>query len=159
MKLHDLTPAPGSKKSKKRVGRGISAGQGKTAGRGTKGEGARKAKGGNLYRSGGNLPFFRSLPFKRGFTNIRRVEYAEVNLDRLAEFPAGAELDPQSLAYAGLIRDEAQKVVLLGRGSVKQALTIKVHRASQSAISKVEAAGGKVEIIPSQRDWPKGRSR
>ncbi len=148
MKLHDLTPAPGSKKSKKRVGRGIAAGQGKTAGRGTKGEGARKARGGSLYRQGGNLPFFRSLPFKRGFTNIRRVEYAEVNLDRLAEFPAGAELNPQSLAHAGLIRDEAQKVVLLGRGRVKQALTIKVHRASQSAVAKVEAAGGTVEILP-----------
>ena len=147
MKLHDLQPASGSKKNKKRVGRGISAGQGKTAGRGTKGEGARRAKGGSLYRQGGNLPFFRSLPFKRGFTNIRRIEYAEVNLDRLAEFPAGAELNPETLAHAGLIRDLAQKVALLGRGNVKQALTIKVHRASQSAVAKVEAAGGKVEII------------
>ncbi|HLE30597.1 MAG TPA: 50S ribosomal protein L15 [Anaerolineales bacterium] len=147
MKLHDLAPTDGAKKKRKRVGRGIAAGQGKTAGRGTKGEGARKAKGGSLYRQGGNLPFFRSLPFKRGFTNIRRVEYAEVNLDRLAEFPAGAELNPASLAQAGLIRDEGQRVVLLGRGRVKQALTLKVHRASKSAVAKVEAAGGKVEII------------
>lgn len=147
MKLHDLQPAPGSKKRKKRVGRGISAGQGKTAGRGTKGEGARRAKGGSLYRQGGQLPFFRSLPFKRGFTNIRRVEYAEINLDRLAEFEAGTEVNPTLLAHAGMIRDEAQPVVLLGRGEVKQALTVKVHRASEAARAKIEAAGGKVEII------------
>jgi large subunit ribosomal protein L15 len=147
MKLHDLQPAPGSKKHKKRVGRGISAGQGKTAGRGTKGEGARRAKGGSIYRQGGNLPFFRSLPFKRGFTNLRRVEYAEVNLDRLADFASGAEVNPATLAHAGVIRDEAQRVVLLGRGEVKQALTVKVHRASESAKTKIEAAGGKVEII------------
>ena len=147
MKLHDLQPAPGSKKHKKRVGRGISAGQGKTAGRGTKGEGARRAKGGSIYRQGGNLPFFRSLPFKRGFTNIRRVEYVEVNLDRLADFASGAEVNPATLAHAGVIRDEAQRVVLLGRGEVKQALTVKVHRASESAKTKIEAAGGKVEII------------
>ena len=147
MKLHDLQPNPGSKKNKKRVGRGISAGQGKTAGRGTKGEGARRAKGGSLYRQGGQLPFFRSLPFKRGFTNIRRVEYAEVNLGRLADFPVGAEVNPASLAEAGLIRDEAQPVALLGGGDVKQALTVKVHRASKSAVAKIEAAGGKVEII------------
>ncbi len=147
MKLHDLQPAPGSKKHKKRVGRGISAGQGKTAGRGTKGEGARRAKGGSIYRQGGNLPFFRSLPFKRGFTNTRRVEYAEVNLDRLADFASGAEVNPVALAHAGVIRDETQKVVLLGRGEVKQALTVKVHRASESAKAKIEAAGGKVEII------------
>jgi len=147
MKLHDLQPAPGSKKHKKRVGRGIAAGQGKTAGRGTKGEGARRAKGGSIYRQGGNLPFFRSLPFKRGFTNIRRVEYAEVNLDRLADFASGAEVNPATLAHAGVIRDEAQRVVLLGRGEVKQALTVKVHRASESAKAKIEAAGGKVEII------------
>ena len=147
MKLHDLQPAPGSKKHKKRVGRGISAGQGKTAGRGTKGEGARRAKGGSIYRQGGNLPFFRSLPFKRGFTNLRRVEYVEVNLDRLADLASGAEVNPATLAHAGVIRDEAQRVVLLGRGEVKQALTVKVHRASESAKAKIEAAGGKVEII------------
>nr|AKQ04552.1 50S ribosomal protein L15, large subunit ribosomal protein L15 [uncultured Chloroflexi bacterium Rifle_16ft_4_minimus_6153] len=109
MKLHDLAPTDGAKKKRKRVGRGIAAGQGKTAGRGTKGEGARKAKGGSLYRQGGNLPFFRSLPFKRGFTNIRRVEYAEVNLDRLAEFPAGAELNPASLAQAGAGRPHPRR--------------------------------------------------
>ena len=148
MKLHELAPNEGHTKNKKRVGRGISAGQGKTAGRGTKGEGARRAKGGSLYRQGGNLPFYRSLPFKRGFTNIRRVEYAEVNLDRLGEFAAGSEVNPQVLAEAGLLRGGGERpVALLGRGEIKQALTIKVHRASKSAVAKVEAAGGKVEIL------------
>src|SRR6185295_10482914 len=104
MKLHDLTPNPGSNKKRKRVGRGIAAGQGKTAGRGTKGEGARRGKGGSLYRQGGQLPFYRSLPFKRGFTNIRRIEYAEVNVDRLGDFEAGAEVTPQALMEAGLVR-------------------------------------------------------
>jgi len=147
MKLHDLVPNEGHKRKKKRVGRGIAAGQGKTAGRGTKGEGARRAKGGSIYRQGGQLPFFRSLPFKRGFTNIRRVEYAEINVDRLADIEAGTEVNPSFLAQAGMIGDDARPVALLGRGELKQALTIKVHRASKTARAKVEAAGGKVEII------------
>lgn len=147
MKLHDLVPNEGHKKKKKRVGRGIAAGQGKTAGRGTKGEGARRAKGGSIYRQGGQLPFFRSLPFKRGFTNIRRVEYTEINVERLAEVEAGTEVNPSFLAQAGMIGDDARPVVLLGRGELKQALTVKVHRASKTARAKVEAAGGKVEII------------
>jgi large subunit ribosomal protein L15 len=148
MKLHDLVPNDGSKKNKKRVGRGISAGQGKTAGRGTKGEGARRGKGGSLYRQGGQLPFYRSLPFKRGFTNIHRVEFAEVNVDRLGDFEAGAEVNPQALMEAGLVRGGNKRpIALLGRGEIAQALTIKVHRASKTAIAKVEAAGGKVEIL------------
>ena len=148
MKLHDLGPNEGHKKKKKRVGRGISAGQGKTAGRGTKGEGARRGKGGSLYRQGGQLPFYRSLPFKRGFTNIRRVEWAEVNLDRLADFAAGSEVGPEALAEAGLLRGGGDlPIALLGRGDISQALTLKVHRASQSAIDKVEAAGGTVIIL------------
>ena len=148
MKLHELAPNPGHTKKKKRVGRGIAAGQGKTAGRGTKGEGARRGKGGSLYRQGGQLPFYRSLPFKRGFTNIRRIEFAEINVDRLGDFAAGTEVDPQVLAEAGLLRGGNERpVVLLGGGKIKQALTIKVHRASKSAVAKVEAAGGKVEIL------------
>ena len=148
MKLHDLAPNPGKTKNKKRVGRGISAGQGKTAGRGTKGEGARRGKGGKLARQGGQLPLYRSLPFKRGFTNIRRIEFAEVNLDKLGDFAAGTEVNPQVLAEAGLLRGGNERpIALLGRGDIKQALTIKVHRASKSAVAKVEAAGGKVEIL------------
>jgi large subunit ribosomal protein L15 len=88
------------------------------------------------------------LPFKRGFTNIHRVEFAEVNLDRLGDFAAGTEVNPQVLVEAGLVRGGNDRpVALLGRGDVKQALTIKVHRASKSAVAKVEAAGGKVEIL------------
>ena len=101
MKLHDLVPNEGSKKNKKRVGRGISAGQGKTAGRGTKGEGSRSGQGGHLYRQGGNLPFYRRLPFMRGqgFTPRNQVEYNEVNLDQLTEsFQANAEVNAGIIA-------------------------------------------------------------
>ena len=147
MKLHDLQPNPGSRKNKKRVGRGIAAGQGKTAGRGTKGEGARRGSGGNLYRQGGQLSFFRRLPFKRGFTNIRRVEYAEVNVDQLSGFSAQQEVTPEVLVVAGLIRPGSPAVVLLGRGQVTQPLVVKVHRASKTAQAKIEAVGGKVVIL------------
>jgi len=148
MKLHDLTPAAGAKHKKKRVGRGISAGQGKTAGRGTKGEGARRADGGSLYRQGGNLPFFRSLPFKRGFVNIFRTVYVEINLDRLAEtFSAGTEVTPEKLMATGLVREHAPRIALLGRGEISHALNVKVHRVTASAKAKIEAAGGTVEII------------
>ncbi len=148
MKLHDLTPAPGSKKNKKRVGRGISAGQGKTAGRGTKGEGARRASGGNLYRQGGQLPFYRSLPFKRGFINHFRKEFAEVNVDRLAEtFAAGAEVSLETLVAEGLVRAGSPRVAVLGRGEIAHALTVKAHRVTDAAKAKIEAAGGSVEII------------
>ena len=106
MKLNDLIPNIGSKKSKRRVGRGISAGQGKTAGRGTKGQGSRAGKPVRLYMQGGNLPLFRRLPFMRGkgFTPLSRVNYAEVNLEQLSELPAGSEVSSESLAKAGVIR-------------------------------------------------------
>ena len=150
MKLHDLVPNPGSKKNRKRVGRGISAGQGKTAGRGTKGEGARSGQGGNMYRQGGNLPFYRRLPFMRGqgFTPRNQVEYNEVNLDQLTEaFQADAEVSPESLEKARLLRDPRNPVVILGRGEMKVALKVKAHRVSAGAREKIEAAGGSVELI------------
>lgn len=147
MKLHELQPNPGATHRRKRVGRGISAGQGKTAGRGTKGEGARNGQGGHTYRQGGQLPFYRRLPFKRGFTNIRRVELAEVNVDQLGAFAAGTEVTPATLTAAGLVRPGAPGVALLGRGEVAQALTVKVQRVSKTAQAKIEAAGGKVEIV------------
>jgi large subunit ribosomal protein L15 len=148
MKLHDLRPAPGSKKNKKRVGRGIAAGQGKTAGRGTKGQGARSGGGKGPYFEGGQLPLVRRLPFKRGFTNIWRVEYAEVNLERLSGFAEGAEVSPETLAEAGIIKSASKPVVILGRGSVEKPLTVKAHRFSEAARSGIESAGGKVEILP-----------
>ena len=150
MKLHDLVPNPGSKKERKRVGRGISAGQGKTAGRGTKGQGARSGSGGKLYRQGGNLPFFRRLPFMRGkgFTPPNQVEYNEVNLDQLKEaFKADAEITPESLEAARLLRDARNPVVILGRGDVDVALKVRVHRVSAGAKAKIEKAGGSVETI------------
>jgi len=151
MKLHDLQPAPGSRRSRKRVGRGISAGQGKTAGRGTKGQGARSGGGGKLYRQGGNLPFFRRLPFKRGFNNLRKVEWNEVNLDQLGAFEGEAEVTPEALLAAGLLRDVAKPVALLGRGQIAKPLTIRVHRVSANARQRVEAAGGKVELLEMMR--------
>lgn len=150
MKLHDLVPNPGSKKSKKRVGRGISAGQGKTAGRGTKGAGARSGEGGNLYRQGGNLPFYRRLPFMRGegFTPPNQVIYNEVNLDQLSQaFKADAEVTPESLAEARLLRDSRNPIVVLGRGEMTFALKVRVHRVSAGAKAKIEKAGGTVELI------------
>jgi len=150
MKLHDLVPNPGSKKNKKRVGRGISAGQGKTAGRGTKGEGSRSGQGGNLYRQGGNLPFYRRLPFMRGqgFTPLNRVEYNEVNLDQLTEsFKPNAEVTPEALENAHLLRDSRNPVVILGRGDVTVALKVRAHRVTAGAKAKIEKAGGSVELI------------
>ena len=150
MKLHDLVPNPGSKKNKKRVGRGISAGQGKTAGRGTKGEGARSGQGGNAYRQGGNLPFYRRLPFMRGqgFTPRNSVTYNEVNLDQLTEaFKEDVEVNPESLEKAHLLRNPRNPVVILGRGEMKVALKVRAHRVSAGAKTKIEAAGGSVELI------------
>jgi large subunit ribosomal protein L15 len=150
MKLHDLVPNEGSKKNKKRVGRGISAGQGKTAGRGTKGQGSRSGEGGHLYRQGGNLPFYRRLPFMRGqgFTPRNQVEYNEVNLDQLTEsFQADAEVNPETLQSARLLRDPRNPVVILGRGEMKVALKVRAHRVSAGAKAKIEEAGGSVELI------------
>ena len=152
MKIHELQRRPGSVRGRKRVGRGISAGQGKTAGRGTKGEGARSGSGGKIYRQGGNVPFFRRLPFKRGFTNFSRVEWDEVNLDQLDGVPAGQVIGPEILAAAGLLTGKGKRpVVLLGRGEVKSSWTVRVHRASRGARQKIEAAGGTIEILALER--------
>jgi large subunit ribosomal protein L15 len=150
MKLHELVPNAGSKKNRKRVGRGISAGQGKTAGRGTKGQGARSGEGGNLYRQGGNLPFYRRLPFMRGqgFTPRNQVSYNEVNLDQLSEsFKADQDVTPETLANARLLRDPRNPIVILGRGEVNIALKVRAHRVSAGAKEKIEKAGGSVELI------------
>jgi large subunit ribosomal protein L15 len=149
MKLNDLRPNPGSKKNRKRVGRGISAGQGKTAGRGTKGQNSRAGAGGHLYRQGGNLPFFRRLPFVRGkgFSPLARVEFNEVNLDQLSSFKADSEITPETLDQARLIRKPLNPVALMGRGELKIALKVQVNRVTKSAKAKIEAAGGTVELI------------
>ena len=149
MKLHDLKPNDGSKKRRRRVARGISAGQGKTAGRGMKGQKSRSGWGGALYRQGGNLPFYRRLPFKRGegFTPINRIIYNEVNVETLSAFKAGTEVTPDLLLKKKMLHQSKQPVAILGRGEIKKALTVKAHRFTKSAKKKIEAAGGKYEVI------------
>ena len=149
MKLHDLRPNEGAKKDRKRVSRGIAAGQGKTAGRGTKGQKSRTGWGGNLYRQGGNLPSYRRLPFLRGegFTPVNRVEYNVVNVGNLAVFNAGSEITPAELAAKNMLHKRQNPIVILGNGELDKALTIKAHRFSKSAVEKIEAAGGKAEVI------------
>jgi large subunit ribosomal protein L15 len=148
MKLHELRPDKGATKQRKRVGRGISAGQGKTAGRGTKGQGARTGGGKGPYFEGGQLPLVRRLPFKRGFTNIFRVEYQEVNLEDLARvFEANAEVTPEALAERGLIRKATDPVVVLGRGELAIPLQVSAHRFSKTAQAAIEKAGGSVTTL------------
>ena len=149
MKLHDLRPNEGSKKQRKRVGRGISAGQGKTAGRGTKGQGARSGGGKGIYFEGGQLPLARRLPYKRGFTNVNKVYYKPVNLKSLIEFDfEGVEITPEVMSAVGLIKKPTDPVVILGDGDLSVALTVKAHRFSASAKEKIEAAGGTIEVLP-----------
>jgi large subunit ribosomal protein L15 len=148
MKLHDLKPTKGSTHRKTRVGRGIAAGKGKTAGRGTKGQGARGRRAKKAYFEGGQLPLVRRLPFKRGFTNLFRVEYQEVNIEAISErFAAGAEVTPAALVAAGLVRDADKPVVVLGRGDLDKKLTVKAHRFSKSASEKIAGAGGSTETL------------
>jgi large subunit ribosomal protein L15 len=155
MKLHDLRPAEGAKKRRKRVGRGIAAGQGKTAGRGTKGQAARSGGTKGPYFEGGQLPLVRRLPFKRGFTNIFKVEYIPVNLYRLEDFAEEQEVSPESLAAAGIIKSASLPVAILGQGEIDRPLTVRAHRFSASARAKIEAAGGAVEELP----WEVKRGR
>lgn len=148
MKLHDLQPTPGSTQKRTRVGRGIAAGKGKTGGRGTKGQGARGRRAKKAYFEGGQLPLVRRLPFKRGFTNIFRVDYQEVNLEALEErFEAGATVNPETLVEAGLIREVDQPVVILGRGELTKKLEISAHRFSKSAAEQILKVGGSMEKL------------
>ena len=147
MKLHDLRPTEGSKKKRRRVGRGIAAGQGKTAGRGTKGQRARTGRGIKPYFEGGQLPLVRRLPHTRGFTNIWRVDYEVVNLDALdRKFDAGAEVTPGALVERGLVH-HVEHVKVLGGGALSKALIVKAHAFSASAKEKIAAAGGTAEEI------------
>lgn len=153
MKLHELRPAEGAVKRRKRVGRGIAAGQGKTAGRGTKGQNARSGGGVRPYFEGGQLPLVRKLPFARGvgFRDPWRVQFTPVNLERLAVFQEGTDVTPETLVEAGIIKSADELVVVLGRGELKHALRVKAHRFSNSACAKIEAVGGVVEELPWQR--------
>jgi large subunit ribosomal protein L15 len=146
MKLSDLRPSPGSKKKPKRVGRGDGSGHGKTSCRGHKGQGARSGGGTRPGFEGGQMPLQRRLP-KRGFHNLFRVEMAIVNLGELEVFPAGSEVTPESLAEHGLVRGKQQRLKILGDGSLSKSLTVKAHGFSAKAKEKIEASGGKVELI------------
>ncbi len=145
MKLHDLKPDPGSKRRRKRVGRGIAAGGGKTAGRGHKGQGARSGGGKGPYFEGGQLPLVRRLPFKRGFTNIFAIHYQEVNVDMLeARFDEGALVNGESLLAAGLVRKAGDPIKVLGRGELSKRLEVHANKFTKSAAAKIEGAGGSV---------------
>lgn len=146
MKLHELAPPPGSKKERKRVGRGDGSGHGTFSGRGSKGQKARSGGGHRPGFEGGQLPLIKRLPEKRGFTNIFRQEYDWVNLESLNIFPPGSEVGPERLREAGLIKG-AGLVKVLGRGELKHPLVVKAHAFSGSASRRIEALGGKAEVI------------
>jgi len=147
MKLHDLRPAKGARKNRIRAGRGISAGRGKTAGRGTKGQNSRSGGGTRPYFEGGQLPLVRRLPYLRGFTNIWRTEYAPINVGRLNVFLPDAEVTPETLVAAGMIKSLRVPVKILGDGELDRALTVKAHKFSAAARAKILAAGGAVEEL------------
>ena len=155
MKAHDLHSPAVARKPRKRVGRGIAAGQGKSAGRGTKGQAARSGGTKGPYFEGGQLPLVRRLPFRRGFTNIFKVQYVPVNLYRLAVFAANEEVSPETLAAAGIIRSPGLPVAILGHGELDHPLVVKAHRFSASARAKIEQAGGSVQELP----WELKRGR
>lgn len=146
MKLHDLAPAKGSKKARKRVGRGPGTGVGKTAGRGHKGQKSRSGYSRRDGFEGGQMPLIRRVP-KRGFTNIFRTEYAVINIEQLAELTGQEEVTPETLAAAGLAH-RGKRLKVLGEGEISEALTVKAHAFSKSARRKIEAAGGTCEELP-----------
>jgi large subunit ribosomal protein L15 len=147
MKLHELKPAEGSKHSRKRLGRGIGSGTGKTAGKGHKGQNARSGGGVRLGFEGGQTPLIKRLP-KRGFNNARfATVFTEVNVSKLNKFEAGTVVTPELLKEAGVIKLFNDGVKILGNGDITVALTVQAHAFSKSAIEKIEAAGGKAEVI------------
>ncbi len=146
MKLDDLRPPIGSNKKRKRVGRGEGSGHGKTSCRGHKGQGSRSGGGTRPGFEGGQMPLQRRLP-KRGFHNPFRIHMAVVNLEQLDVFPSGSDVSPEILAEKGLIRGKSQRVKILGDGALSKPLTIKAHGFSAKAKEKIEAAGGKIEIL------------
>lgn len=151
MKLHELAPAPGSRTAKKRIGRGISAGQGKTSGRGQKGQGSRSSVGLPVGFEGGQMPLTQRLPKLRGFHNRWRREYVEINVGKLGRFDKETVVDPDALAAAGLIHRATVRVKVLAAGPLRAPLTLRVHRISEAARRKVEAAGGTVELLEAPR--------
>ncbi|MGG3801546.1 50S ribosomal protein L15 [Metabacillus fastidiosus] len=146
MKLHELKPAEGSRKTRNRVGRGIGSGNGKTAGKGHKGQNARSGGGVRLGFEGGQTPLFQRLP-KRGFTNINRKDYAVVNLDKLNRFEEGTEVTPELLLETGVVSNTKSGIKILGNGKLEIKLTVKANKFSATAKEAIESAGGTVEVI------------
>ena len=143
----NLSPTPGSKRPRKRVGRGNGSGHGTNSGRGSKGQ---KSRAGYKMRpgfEGGQLPIIKRLPRKRGFTNIFRTKYSTVNLDKLNVFEPGSEVNPEKLVAAGLIKSQKYPVKILADGDINHSLTVKANKFSASARTKIEAAGGTVEEV------------
>ena len=146
MKLHELKPAEGAVRAKRRLGRGTATGQGKTAGRGQKGQWSRSGGGVRVGFEGGQMPLFRRMP-KRGFNNINRKEYAIVNLETLNKFEDGAEVTPALMVEAGIVKNEKDGVKVLGNGELNKKLTVKANKFSASAKAAIEAAGGQAEVM------------
>lgn len=146
MKLHELAPAPGSKKVRTRIGRGLGSGLGKTAGKGHKGQNARSGGGTRPGFEGGQMPIYRRLP-KRGFYNRFSKEYAEVNVSELNRFEDGAVVNPVALIEAGVLKNVHDGVRILGNGELTKPLTVVANGFTKSAAEKIAAAGGKVEVI------------
>ena len=146
MKLHELRAAEGSTKNRKRRGRGTATGQGKTGGRGMNGQKSRSGGGVRLCFEGGQMPLYRRLP-KRGFNNIFGTEYTIVNVEQLNKFEAGTEVTPALLEEAGMVKQVKDGIKVLGNGTLNNAITVKAHKFTKSAIEKIEAAGGKAEVI------------
>jgi large subunit ribosomal protein L15 len=146
MKLHELSSATGSRHTRKRVGRGTSSGMGKTSTRGHKGQNARSGGGVRPGFEGGQNPLYRRLP-KRGFNNRFRTEFAIVNLEDLNNFAAGTEVTPQVLMETGIVKAPKDGIKILGNGEITVKLTVKANKFSQSAIEKIQAAGGITEVI------------
>lgn len=146
MKLHELQYTEGSRKNRKRIGRGTSSGTGKTSGKGQKGQNSRSGGGKKPGFEGGQTPLFMRLP-KRGFTNYTRKEYGIVNLDSLNQFEDGTEITPELLLSTGLVKKELDGIKVLGNGELEKKLTVKANKFSKSAVAAIEAAGGKIEVI------------
>ena len=146
MRLHDLSPVEGSKKEAKRIGRGHGSGQGKTAGKGHKGQKARAGRGMRIGFEGGQMPLQRRVP-KRGFNNIFAKNIVSVNVGTLDKFDNGTVVNVEALVAAGIVKNSFDGVKILGNGNLTKKLTVQVSAYSESAKAKIEAAGGKAEVI------------
>ena len=146
MKLHELSPAAGSNRDVKRIGRGHGSGQGKTAGKGHKGQKARAGRGMRIGFEGGQMPLQRRIP-KRGFNNIFAKKIVSINVGTLEKFENGATVDIAALKEAGIVKNSFDGVKVLSNGELTKSLTVKVNAFSEAAKAKIEAAGGKAEVI------------